>query len=139
MKILYKLASYCLIIIGIGHLCGHFFLAPDSSQTSLMMQSMRDYKINMLGIHSLLDFHEGFSMLMGFMILGFGLQTLFTSEYTFTNPKGNRNFILVILVSIAVFVVSLKYFFIVPQIFSFLASLFFVLSFILQIKKANRF
>lgn len=78
---LYKLGSIAFILLGFLHLTAHFMggLKPDS-KLIILLNDMNGYKIQLLGEHSLLKFHNGFSIMMGFLLSSLGVQNLIASK-----------------------------------------------------------
>ena len=83
---LFKASSIAFIILGLLHLVAHFGMTLNQEPNQLMMD-MQNYKINMFGEHNLLQFHSGFSLLMGFLISAFGLQSFLCADFIVKNRK----------------------------------------------------
>jgi hypothetical protein len=120
-KTLYKTGSVSMMIIGAGHTAVHFALAGNDPASAPLITQMEAFKITVLGSGSpsLLDFHQGFSITMGMLLLFTGLQNFFLSgnlSSAFNKHKGSV--LLPSLLAGITFILSLKYFFIVPQALS---------------------
>lgn len=69
---IFKTGAIALILLGIIHLGAHFGMtAPDDAKP--LLDDMNAYTIELMGRHSLLKFHNGFSVMMGFLLSAFGL------------------------------------------------------------------
>lgn len=109
-----------MMVIGAGHTILHFTVKGKNPAGAHVVAQMDQYRINIagLGSRSLLEYHEGFSLSMGIILLCFGLQNCLVSE----NIRTNRGLILVALLTAGVmFFLSLRYFIIIPQALSFIA------------------
>lgn len=77
---LFKAGSIAFMLLGLIHLMAHFGMTMKQEPNQLMMD-MESYKIHLFGEHSLLQFHIGFSIMMGFMLAAFGLQNLLCAKF----------------------------------------------------------
>ena len=84
---LYKAGSIAFILLGIAHLSVSAMGAPENPQLTQLLADMQNYKIDMFGSHDLLKFHNGFSLMMGFLLSAFGVQNLVLSEFIIVNRK----------------------------------------------------
>ena len=69
---IFKAGTIALILLGLIHLSAHFGMTPPEDAQSLL-DDMNAYTIELMGSHSLLKFHNGFSVMMGFLLSAFGL------------------------------------------------------------------
>lgn len=78
---LYRIGSVAFIILGALHITAHVIgnLNQDERTLSLFGQ-MEAYEIQLFGNHNLLKFHNGFSLMMGFLISVFGIQNSIVSK-----------------------------------------------------------
>lgn len=103
---LFQTGSIALIVLGLLHLMVHFGMALNHEPTQLMLD-MQNYKIHMFGEHSLLKFHSGFSIMMGFMISAFGLQNLLCARFILANQTALFS---TLFISVISFGIALVYF-----------------------------
>lgn len=73
----YKFGSIAFLILGILHTLAHIAgnLNPNQ-ETMVLLQEMESFKIDLFGEHTMLKFHNGFSLMMGFLLSVFGIQNL---------------------------------------------------------------
>lgn len=83
---LFKAGAIAFILLGLLHLMAHFGMMVREEPNQLMMD-MEAFKIQLFGELSLLQFHIGFSIMMGFLIVAFGLQSLLCAKFI-TQNKG---------------------------------------------------
>lgn len=69
---IFKTGTIALILLGIIHLGAHFGMTPPDDAKELL-EDMNSYTIELMGNHSLMKFHNGFSVMMGFLLSAFGL------------------------------------------------------------------
>ena len=130
-KIFYKLGSISIMIIGIGHLILHFVLRGRNPAGILVMNQMKNIKVGFGNVtQTMASFYTGFSITMGALLVLAGLQNLFLAaslDVSFSRHKGSA-FMAILLAGI-LFVLSMKYFIILPQMLSLLALIFYSLGF----------
>lgn len=68
----FKVGAIALIALGIIHLGAHFGMTPPEDAKPLL-EDMNNYKIELMGTHSLKKFHDGFSIMMAFLMIAFGV------------------------------------------------------------------
>lgn len=133
----YKIGAWALVILGIGHPSTHLLMTKTEEQMA-MAQSMKQFKITLLGTESnMLSFYNGFSLIMGFSILSYGLLNLVLIKYKLNSSPNFRPILLFnSLISIATCLLSIQFFYIVPPIlFTGIASLAFALAYLSYPKK----
>ena len=91
---LFKAVSIAFILLGLLHLMAHFRMTVGQEPNQLMID-MQNFKIDLFGEHSLLKFHSGFSIMMGFLISAFGLQNLLCADFILHNRKALLSTILI--------------------------------------------
>ena len=113
------IGSWSFVFLGIGHLVTHLFL-PKTPEQEKMIQVMKDFVISMPGPDStLLLFHEGFSLMMGLLLISYGtVNILFFAEDSSDFLRSKHIAMLNVLVSLLAVVLSVIYFFIVPVVFT---------------------
>ncbi len=131
-KTLYKTGSVSMMIMGAGHTALHFALAGNDPAGAPVISQMEAFKLSVFGLGSpsLLDFHQGFSIAMGVLLFFTGLQNFFLSgslNYAFDKHKGSV--LLPALLAGITFILSLKYFIIMPQALSLIALMAYSMSF----------
>ncbi|WP_436515735.1 LIC_13387 family protein [Ekhidna sp. To15] len=99
-----KAAGAALALLGILHLIAQFF-GPSNEEVPEVIQMMKDYEIEMMGTHTLMSFHNGFSIMTGLFMITIGtLQLAHASKIDRTMLRTLMFFTLI------AFVVSLQYF-----------------------------
>ena len=94
-----------------------------------MIQVMKDFVISMPGPDStLLLFHEGFSLMMGLLLIGYGTANVLFAADSFDSLRSKHISTLNVLVSLLAVVLSVVYFFIVPVVFTAISLTAFVLA-----------
>jgi hypothetical protein len=136
-KLYYKIGAWSFALLGIVHLLAHLSM-PQTAEQIILAQSMEQFKVNLFGSGTnVLDFYNGFSIIMGFALASYGLLNLFLIKYTY-NPASNFRPILLLnsLVAIISCILSIQFFFIIPPIaLTGIASLAFVLAYIMSYKE----
>jgi hypothetical protein len=128
----YKIASWSLVLVSIGHTITYLTAPVTEGQKELILK-MKEFSTIMLGSEiSVFSFHEGFSLMMGLLLFGFGGINLFLIKVYKETSSSITLFN--ILISTLSLLLSIKYFFIVPIVFTGVAALGFSISAI--IKKA---
>lgn len=84
---LIKTGSVLLILLGFLHLMAMLKPLPENPALKNLRTSMKEYQIHFMGDHSLLKFHIGFSVMMGFLIIALGLQSFFLSQELSVNKR----------------------------------------------------
>ncbi|MDC0230807.1 hypothetical protein OAK19_02485 [Aureispira] len=132
----YKVGSWSFILVGIGHLIGHF-LTPKTSEQIEMLQIMKEFTIVMPGTDTnLLLFYTGFSIMMGIMLISYGfINLMFLKNNKQNNVAGNQILITNTLVSLISLILAIKYFFIFPILLMTLALTGFTLALIITYKQ----
>jgi len=133
--IIYKIGCWSYILVGLGHLATSL-TTPVTPERAKIIQEMQNFSISMAGTESnLYLFHEGFSLMMGFLLMGYGLMNLSFIKVIKTPPK-SLIFINLVMSLIAL-AISINYFFIVPVVFLGIASFSFLMALILSNKTVN--
>ena len=82
---LFKTGAIALIALGIIHLLAQFLGKPTDPAAEKLMLDMQNFKINLMGEHSVLQFYNGFSIMMGFLLSAIGLQHFLLAKEILTN------------------------------------------------------
>jgi hypothetical protein len=135
----YKIGAWALVTLGIGHLFAHISLSmlPQTAEQISIAQTMTQFQINILGAETnIMNFHNGYSLMMGILVLCYGLMNLMLVKYN-SNPSINLQPILILSSSMAMItcILSIKLFFIVPIALSGIASLAFAFAYVNNTKK----
>lgn len=135
LSIIYKAGCWSFILVGLGHIVTSM-LVPNTPERVNIIQEMKNFSISIAGTRSnLYLFHEGFSLMMGVLLIGYGFLNLLLTDAWMIPGK---NIILInVTVSLIAFVISIKYFFMVPTILLCAAFLCFVMALIMSIKPMN--
>lgn len=97
-----KISGGLTLICGIGHTLTHIIMATTPSPSPDLMSLMQSTKVRILIERSVFDYHQGFSLAMGIMLIGLGLQIIIGS-----NKKGIKlNLVMVGLIAL----ISIVYF-----------------------------
>lgn len=118
---IFQAGSLAFIILGLLHLMAHFGMTLTLEPNQLMMD-MQAFKIDLFGEHDLLKFHNGFSIMMGFLISAFGLQNFLCARFIVTNQTALFSSLLI---SMVCFGIALLYFHILAYGFIFFSLLCF--------------
>ena len=134
-KISSKIGSWSLIFVGIGHTITD--LTSPKSETQIdFIQKMKEFPIEIMGTETnIFSFHQGFSLMMGLLLFGYGLLNILILRNNQASSIPTNILILNILICVISFVLSIKYFFIVPIVFTGIALLGFAISLIIKLRK----
>lgn len=106
MKLL-KAGSIGLILLGLLHLISHIFGKPNDPNLDKLLLDMQNFKIELMGEHNLLKFYNGFSIMMGFLLAAFGVQTYLLSNEILKNKTA---LLATIIITIIAFILAVMYF-----------------------------
>jgi len=122
---LYKIASISFIALGILHITAHVIgnLNPDKATLAILNQ-MANHKIQLFGEHSLLKFHTGFSLMMGFLLSAFGIQNLLVARI-----MNKKHLVSTIIITAIALVLSVTYFHLLATAFIFISLICYILSY----------
>ncbi len=124
---IFKTGAIAFILLGLLHLLFQFGPKPDDAALHQLLANMESFKIKMMGEHSMLQFHNGFSINMGFLLFAFGLQHLLLANEILKNRMA---FISTILITAIIFIIALLYFHALAFGFVFFSLLCFVVAFV---------
>jgi len=132
LSIIYKVGCWSFILVGLGHIVTSMF-APITPERADIILEMKNFSITMAGTESnLYLFHEGFSLMMGVLLIGYGLLNLLLTKASVM--PGNNIILVNTTVSFIAFIISIKYFFMVPIILLCIAFLCFLIILIISVK-----
>ncbi len=69
---LIKSSGATLLLLGVIHLLAHF-LGPKSEEVPEVIQLMNEFTIEMMGTYTLMQFHQGFSLMTGVFMISLGM------------------------------------------------------------------
>ena len=134
-KISSKIASWSLIFVGVGHTITDLTSPKTALQNDFIIK-MKEFPIEVLGSETnIFSFHQGFSLMMGLLLFGYGLLNVLILRSNRAIPIPPNIIILNIIVCLISLLLSIKYFFIVPILFTGIAFLGFTISLISKLKK----
>ncbi len=138
-RMFHKIGSWSYVLLGIGHIATHLFL-PKTPEQEQMILRMKDFAIDMPGPDSTLFlFHEGFSLMMGVLLISYGIANiLFLSSDSLDSLTNKHIATLNIIVSLVAMILSAVYFFIVPIAFTTASVIAFGLAFGLTRRSTGR-
>ena len=130
-----KIASWSLILVGIGHTITD--LTSTKSETQIdFIQKMKEFPIEIMGSETnIFSFHQGFSLMMGLLLFGYGLLNILILRNNQASSIPTNIIIFNIIICVISFVLSIKYFFIVPIVFTGISLLGFAISLIIKLRK----
>ncbi|MBX7059581.1 MAG: hypothetical protein K1X75_16070 [Leptospirales bacterium] len=85
-KRLIQAASVAYLLLGVLHLMAEA-LRPDDAALLQLLAEMRAFRIQLLGEHNLLQFHTGFSIMMGFLMFTLGAQSFILANAIASDAK----------------------------------------------------
>lgn len=133
--LLYMTGSAALVLVGAGHLATSL-LMPVTPAQQAMIDSMRGFAIEMPGtVASLYQFHLGFSIMMGVLLMSYGAVTMLfvkaaSMEAALRTPVLGFN----ILVALTALLLSIAFFFVVPVALTGLAFACYTLAWLLGLR-----
>ena len=131
---LFKAGSISFIILGLLHLNAHFSMSAGEEGRQLMLD-MQAFKIQLFGEHDLLKFHHGFSIMMSFLMIAFGLQNLLSAKSMVQNKGALLSSILISGISL---IIAYLYFHILAYGVIFFSLLCFTLCAFMSEEKASQ-
>jgi len=122
-KIGYQVASWAFVTVGIGHTFTYLF-SPKNTEQIDFIEKMHSFSISIANQNvSIFSFYEGFSLMMGLLLIAYGSINLLISKNNTSSIIPANIIVFNILVSSTALVFSIIYFFIVPVVFTGLATL----------------
>lgn len=121
----FKAGSVSLMLLGALHLVAHFFMLAQEDVPPII-NDMHNFKIEMLGQHTLLQFHNGFSITMGFLLFAYGFQNMLLAAFFIQHKK---SILLAIVISLITFFLALIYFHVLAYGLLLLAMVFYLVAF----------
>jgi len=131
----YKIASWTLLIGGIGHTAAAL-TTPKTAELIELSVKMEEFTAHVLGMEiNMYDFHQGFSLMMGLLLVGYGALNVLILKNNKQNPLPSNIIILNIIITLISALLSLNYFFIIPILLTSIPFIGFLISFITKHKK----
>ena len=128
-SILFKIGAIAYLIVGAGHIAGHFTLPTVDPKAIDFLSQLENFKYDLFGPHDLLDNYNGYSLMMGSMLLFFGLLCLLIASNV--SVLANRKIMLTVcLGALSTFTLALIYFWLIPQIVSSIGLIAFVVAYL---------
>lgn len=124
---LIKTGATAFILLGILHILAQTFGKPNDPLLDKLLLDMQNFKINLMGEHNLLKFHNGFSLMMGFLLSAFGIQNFLLAKEILNNRKA---FLSILVISSIAFIIALLFFHILAFGFIFISLTCFTIAFI---------
>ena len=110
-KISSKIASWSLIFVGVGHTITDLTSPKTALQNDFIIK-MKEFPIEVLGSETnIFSFHQGFSLMMGLLLFGYGLLNVLILRSNRAIPIPPNIIILNIIVCLISLLLSIKYFF----------------------------
>jgi hypothetical protein len=123
---LIKTGAIAFILLGILHLLFHFWGKPNDPMLDKLLLDMQNFQINLMGEHSFLKFHNGFSIMMGFLLSAFGIQNFLLAKEILNNKTA---FLSLIIITAIAFVIAVMFFHILAFGFIFISLVCFTIAF----------
>ncbi|BDS15220.1 LIC_13387 family protein [Aureispira anguillae] len=139
-KTYHKIGAWSFILLGMAHFMGTLLFTQENPKELAIAQAMEAHPVDLLGAQlNLLLLHQGFSLMMGFMVFSYGfINFLFLKS----NPETiENNHLLALgnsLVASIALGLSIKYFFIIPIAFTGIACMSFVLMYLKSFQSAKQ-
>lgn len=127
----FKLGGIACILLGVMHLIAHLSQGNVDPQMANTLAAMQNTIIRLMGEHTLLQFYNGFSLTMGFLLVAFGLQTIMIEK------PGSRLALMNSGITVVLLFLCMKYFHILASAFMLIAFVCFIISFI-KIRKDEK-
>lgn len=118
-QLAFKFGSLAFVLLGFGHLVT-YLVSPRISEQLDVLHVMQSFKIYLAGTESnLMLLHEGFSLMMGVLLIGYGVLN-FELIRRFPELILSSYFLILlnVFVSLLSLFISIKYFFLVPILFT---------------------
>lgn len=138
-KTYHQIGTWSFILLGLVHLAGTVFFMQEDPKQLAIAQAMEAHPVDLLGTQlNLLLLHQGFSIMMGFMVFSYGFINFIFLKSSPENISNNQLLALGnSLVAGIALGLSILYFFIIPIALTGTACLSFVLLYIKSIQNAK--
>lgn len=128
----YKVASWSMILVGIGHTITDLTTPKTAEQEGWMLE-MKTFVVQIMGTTvDIFSFHQGFSLMMGLLLFGYGTLNLLILKNNGQAPLPTNILLLNCLITLVSVVLSIQYFFTVPIILTGIAFLGYSISILMQ-------
>lgn len=110
----FKIASWTLIVGGIIHTVSDL-ATPKTAEMNVLALQMREFTAEIMDSEiNMLSFHQGFSLMMGLLLFGYGALNLLIQKNNQKAQLPSNILVLNIIISLIGVALSINYFFIVP-------------------------
>ncbi len=131
-----KIASWSLLLIGIGHTITYLTSTNTVEQDEIVRQ-MEMFTFQLLGAEAnVFSFYQGFSLMMGLLLFGYGALNLLILNTNKDDRLPVTILILNVFISLVSVILSVNYFFIVPVVFTSIALFGFSIALITKNRKS---
>ncbi len=128
----YRVASWSLVLGGIGHTVADLTTPQTAAQSKLILE-MKAFVVQILGgTANVFSFYQGFSLMMGLLLFGYGTLNLLLLKNNGQAPLPTNILLLNCLITLISVVLSIQYFFIVPIVLTGIALLGYSVSILTQ-------
>lgn len=126
----FKVASWTLVLGGFVHTISDL-LSPESPERTEIIMQMQAFTGQVMGTEfNLFSFHQGFSYMMGLLLVGYGGLNLLVLKNNSPDQLAANIIIFNIIISFVSVILSIKYFFMIPALLTGIPCLGFFISYI---------
>ena len=134
----YKIASWTLLLGGIIHTTADL-LAPKTAQQKEFLLQMEKFTGQLFGTEfNLFSFHQGFSLMMGLLLFGYGALNLLILRNTPQTLLPYDILLFNVIVSLVAVTLSIQFFFLIPVVLTGVPFLGFTIALFTRIKQAKQ-
>ncbi|PHR30309.1 MAG: hypothetical protein COA38_10760 [Fluviicola sp.] len=113
-RLSFKIASWTLIVGGLIHTVSDL-ATPKTAEMNVLALQMREFTAEIMGSEiNMLSFHQGFSLMMGLLLFGYGALNVLILKNNQQAQLPSNILGLNIIISLIGVALSINYFFIVP-------------------------
>ena len=136
VRILFQIGAWSFILLGMGHLGSQIAFMLSSDPLPPVIQAMSEFIAPLPGSSiDLLSLHNGFSLMMGILLVAVGVLNLFVCGLVPDFPlRSGRVIAFNIGLSALTLLIAIKFFFLVPVVFSLFALVFYSGAFIASVR-----
>jgi hypothetical protein len=134
-KLSYKIASWVLMIGGVIHTT-FSLLTPKTPEQAEITLTMKNFTAQVLGSEiNIYDFHQGFSLMMGLLLFGYGAINLLILKNNQLAPLPSNIILLNVIITFIGTLLSIRFFFIIPILLTGIPFLGYLVSFLIKNNK----
>jgi hypothetical protein len=135
-RLSYKIASWTLLIGGIGHSLAELS-TPKTIELMELAHKMEDYTAQILGTEiNMYNFHQGFSLMMGLLLFGYGSINLLILKNNQQSNLPSNIIVLNLIITLVSALLSINFFFIIPILLTAIPFLGFLISLVTKNMKS---